>query len=87
MVSIEQVENKARELTEKVCAPVKCKFFAPVGDAFGYTIIFPTGCTIRAPQPIIDNLQQGSRGCEYYKDEHGNAGFLTPDGNVCFENK
>jgi hypothetical protein len=78
----ERLEKEAGKLTKNICKPAGCRFFKFEGQAGGFTIIFPSGCTIRVAPPIIDAFQQGSRGCEYYQDKQGNKGLLTPDGQV-----
>jgi len=78
----ERLEKEAGELTKNICKPAGCRFFKFEGQAYGFVISFPSGCTIRVAPPIIDAFQQGSCGCKYYKDEQGNVGLLTPDGQV-----
>ncbi len=82
MATLEQLENTARKLTEKNCFPARCRFFCTVGESHGYTIIYPTGCSIRSAQLIIKSFQLGSSGCIYYEDENKIAGVLTPSGEV-----
>ena len=78
----ERLEKEASELTKNICKPAGCKFFKFEGHAYGFTIVFPSGCTIRVAPGIIDAFQQGSLGCQYYQDKQGNVGLLTPDGQV-----
>ena len=82
MTTLEQIENRARKLTEDICRPARCRFFCDVGESHEFTIIYPTGCSIRATQPIINSLQQGSSGCEHYQDANKIPGVLTPSGQV-----
>jgi len=78
----EKLEREAGELTKNICKPAGCRFFKFIGHAYGFTIVFPSGCTIRVAPGIIDAFQQGSLGCQYYQDKQGNVGLLTPDGQV-----
>jgi hypothetical protein len=80
--TIEELETKARKLTTDICKPAGCRFFKLEGQAYGFAVSFPSGCTNRTVPGLIDAFQEGSDGCEYYKDNQGNAGLLTPDGQV-----
>lgn len=80
--TIEELEKEASKLTKNICKPAGCRFFKFEGEAYGFVIGFPSGCTISVAPSIIDDFQPESRGCEYYKDEQGNVGLLTPDGRV-----
>jgi len=65
-----------------ICKPAGCRFSKSEGQAYGFAVSFPCGCTTRSVPGIIDAFQEGSDGCKYYQDEQGNVGLLTPDGQV-----